>query len=244
MNPRVLTLFALLLFAVPALATDIDFFAGLKEAEPAPGQTVRLLGIYPWTLPEGLENFRILAPNEAPTTRHGALLGHVILEDGGWLQETLIQGGEAMVMPVFEEDATRLDFLKGIEDEARRARKGLWGARPVVCAAFAKGAFDSFSLVQGRVLDAANVRGTIYLNFGVEWREDFTIKIKRAVFNALPEALQAELTRLTAMEKPDSVVEARGWVFFSGGPMIEVKVPAQFEILGPGSDKIIEGCAS
>ena len=67
---------------------------------------------------------------------------------------------------------------------------------------------------------------------------------ERAAFIALPEALQAELTRLTAIEKPDSVVEARGWVFFSGGPMIEVKVSAQFEILGPGSDKIIEGCAS
>ena len=93
-------------------------------------------------------------------------------------------------------------------------------------------------------LDAANVRGTTYLNFGADWRDDFTIKIERAAFNALPEALQAQLTRLTVMEKPDSVVEARGWVFFSGGPMIEVKVPAQFEILGAGSDKIIEGCAS
>ena len=244
MNPRALTLFSLLLFAVPALANNIDFFAGLKETGPAPGQTIRLLGIYPWNLPEGLGKFRILAPNEAPTTRHGALLGHVILEDGSWLQETLIEGGQAMVMPVFELDATRLDFLKGIEDEARRARKGMWGARPVVCAAFAKGAFDSFTLVQGRVLDVANVRGTTYLNFGADWRDDFTIKIERTAFNALPEALQAELTRLTALEKPDSVVEARGWVFFSGGPMIEVKIPTQFEILGPGSDKIIEGCAS
>ena len=46
----------------------------------------------------------------------------------------------------------------------------------------------TFRLVEGRVLDAARVRGTTYLNFGEDWRNDFTIAVRRDSRAAFEEA--------------------------------------------------------
>jgi len=40
-------------------------------------------------------------------------------------------------------------------------------------------------LIKGRVLDSAKVKGTIYLNFGENWRDDFTITLKTQTRRAL-----------------------------------------------------------
>ncbi len=242
---KVLPLIVLLGFlATPLFATDIDFYGGLEWAEAAPGQNIRLLGIHPPDLPEGLESFKILAPKDNPVTRHGELLAHVMLEGDIWLQGNLVEAGEAIVMPVYEMDWGRLYTLKSIETGARMAARGLWANNPVVCAWEAKRAFDSFSIIQGRITEAANVRGTIYLNFGEDYREDFTVKITRANFKKLTDETQNKLTRLTEAEEPDMVVEARGWVFFSGGPMIDIKTDAQLDFYGQGDPLIQERCTS
>jgi len=241
----VLPLIALFSFlASPLLATDIDFYLGLEWVEPEPGQELRLLGIYPSDLPEGVEDFKVLAPTENPITRHGALLSHVILADDQWLQGKLVEDGKAIVMPVYELDQGRLYTLKNIEIGARMKRRGLWAKSPVVCAWGAKSAFDTFAIIQGKITEAANVRGTIYLNFGEDYREDFTIKITRQNFKKLKEDTQNALTRLTEEEEPDRVIEARGWVFFSGGPMIDIKTDAQLDFLRQGDPLIIERCNS
>ncbi len=230
--------------ASPLWATDIDFYLGLEWVEPEPGQEIRLLGIYPSTFPEDFENFRILSPTENPMTRHGALLSHVMFEDGSWLQGKLVEEGKAIVMPVYELNWGRLYTLKNFEVGARMKRRGLWAKNPVVCAWGAKSAFDTFSIIQGKMTEAANVRGTIYLNFGADYRDDFTVKITRKYFRTLTEETQNALTRLTESTEPDIVIEARGWVFFSGGPMIDIKTDAQLDILQGGDPLIIDRCTS
>ncbi|MHA1544785.1 MAG: thermonuclease family protein, partial [Alphaproteobacteria bacterium] len=205
MKPVLVLILFFAFMASPLLATDIDFYLGLDWIEAEPGQELRLLGIYPSDLPEGVENYKILAPKKNPLTRHGALLSHVILENDTWLQGKLVEDGKAMVMPVYELDRGRLYTLKNIEIGARMARRGLWAKKPVVCAWGAKSAFDSFSIIQGQITEAANVRGTIYLNFGEDYRDDFTVKITRANFKTLTEDTQNKLTRLTETPEPDMV---------------------------------------
>ena len=41
----------------------------------------------------------------------------------------------------------------------------------------AEGREGHFAFVSGLVLDAARVKNKVYLNFGADWREDFTIVI-------------------------------------------------------------------
>ncbi|MDH5799092.1 MAG: hypothetical protein OEZ19_11040, partial [Paracoccaceae bacterium] len=78
---------------------------------------------------------------------------------------------------------------------------------------------------EGRVLDAADVRGTIYLNFGADWRSDFTVKItsrSRKLF-------EAEGFDFPAME--NRTIRVRGWLDEMNGPMIEATHPEQIELL-------------
>lgn len=240
-------IFSILMFfflASPVSATDIDFYAGLDWTEAEQGQELRLLGIYPSTLPEDMENFRILAPKENSLTRHGALLSHVILPDDQWLQGKLVEDGKAIVMPVYELDWGRLYTLKNIEIGARMERRGLWAKSPIVCAWGAKSAFDTFSIIQGPITEAANVRGTIYLNFGADYWDDFTVRITRKNFRTLTIETQNALTRLTEIGEPDMIIEARGWVFFSGGPMIDIKTDAQLDFLDFTDPLTLERCRS
>ena len=247
MKPVSFLLVIFCLLAPPLLATDGDFYKGLNWTEVEPGETIYMLGISPSTLPEDIKDYRVLAPEDY-RTRYGRVLGHVMLADGSWLQETLVADGKAIVMPIYERDEVRLQSLLTTEDEARAARRGLWQKSPVICAWGAKRAFDTFAIIQGPIIEAANVRGTIYLNFGEDYRKDFTIKITRSIFNKLPEETQNIITRWAEGPESDSVpvrvVEARGWVFYSGGPMIEVKAPAQIRFLEDSHPNQIERCTS
>lgn len=238
-----LWLFMVCFLAFPAMATDVDFYGGLEKSS-MPHSQMRLMGIYPHALPENMNIVAYYSPVEDATTRHGETLAYGLLPDGFWAQEVLLREGQAMVMPVYETHWGRLYTLKNAEVEARIAKRGLWANDPVVCAREANRAFDSFSIVQGTITDAANVRGTIYFNFGADYRDDFTVKITRRAFRSLPLGTQDQLTRLTESPNPDMVIEARGWVFFSGGPMIEVKQDAQLDFYGPDDLFKIERCNS
>ena len=80
--------------------------------------------------------------------------------------------------------------------------------------------------VEGRVLDTGNARGRIFLNFGRDWRTDFTVTI--------PSAARRDF--VNAGLDPDSLaglrIRVRGWVRSRDGPMIEATHPEQIEVLG------------
>jgi hypothetical protein len=88
------------------------------------------------------------------------------------------------------------------------------------------GYVDTFQIVEGRVVEAAEARsGRIYLNFGDNWREDFTATIEpadRPLFDAAgldPLALAGRTIRL------------RGWIYAFNGPMITLTHPEQVEVV-------------
>jgi hypothetical protein len=75
------------------------------------------------------------------------------------------------------------------------------------------------------VRSAAVVRGRGYLNFGDDWREDFTISIAprdRRLFEDGGHPIEDYEGRL---------VRVRGWIKSFNGPMIEATHPEQIEIL-------------
>ena len=83
----------------------------------------------------------------------------------------------------------------------------------------------TFQLIEGRVLDAAKVKGTVYLNFGADWRTDFTISIPR-------EALKLfEVDGVDPLSLIGESVRVRGWLIKRNGPMIRAKHPKQIELL-------------
>lgn len=123
-----------------------------------------------------------------------------------------------------------LDDFMAREADAREQARGAWGL----------GAFavrdsdpdrlaqhlDSAQIVEGRVTSTGEARnGRVFLNFGADWRTDFTISASRATRNRF----EAAGVRLETLD--GAVVRARGWLQDENGPMIILTHPAQLDIL-------------
>ena len=85
----------------------------------------------------------------------------------------------------------------------------------------------TFQIVEG-VVKSADVRGgRAYLNFGADWRTDFTATISPADMK-LFRASGIDPRRLAGKR-----VRVRGWIQSLNGPEIEIAEPEQIEVLGP-----------
>lgn len=161
--------------------------------------------------------------------RHGLILAHLVDSQGRWLQAEMLALGLARVYTFADNRAGAADLL-AIEDQARRARLGIWRDvhYRVVAADQARRFVDSFQLIEGRVLQAQTVgRSKLYLNFGPDWRTDFTVEIATAV--------RRELARrgIDAGALGGMRVRVRGWIKLHNGPAIDLTHSEQLEVLGP-----------
>lgn len=162
----------------------------------------------------------------APTDRYRRRLAHLYREDGLWLQGELLRRGFARVYTFPDNRALAAEMLAA-EAEARAARRGLWGDPRFAARSPAEAdrLIHSFQLVEGRVVRAADVRGRIFLNFGEDWRRDFTVTIAKAARRRFdgagfdPLALEGRRVRV------------RGWLRRWNGPLIEATHPEQIELL-------------
>lgn len=160
--------------------------------------------------------------------RYDRLLAHLVrADDGCWIQGALLEAGMALVYS-FRDNRTAVADMLAHERRARAGHRGIW-AEPfyrVRTAGEADKALRGFHLVEGTVRRAAVVRsGRGYLNFGADWRTDFTISIAprdRRLFEA---------EGLTVEDYTGRRVRVRGWVRSFNGPMIEATHPEQIEII-------------
>ena len=168
-----------------------------------------------------------LALGGVPRDRYGRLRGHLVRSDDGiWIQGALLAAGLARVHSLVDDRAAVAEMLV-IEHRARSARLGIW-SQPryrVRTAGEADDGRHSFQLVEGRVRAAAVVRGRGYLNFGDDWREDFTVSI------APRDRRRFEAAGVAVEDYEGRLVRVRGWVDSFNGPMIEATHPEQIEVL-------------
>ena len=165
------------------------------------------------------------------TDRHGRLLAQAWLAaaDGTkevWLQEMLLTQGLARVASTEDTRALVPELLR-IEAQARAAGRGLWAdpAYRVRTPADAGDALDSFQIVEGRVLAAALVRNGGYLNFGADYKTDFTLGFNRESLQRLQES-GIDFKSLRGVR-----LRARGWLRSFNGPLIDITHPEQIEVL-------------
>jgi ribosomal protein S18 acetylase RimI-like enzyme len=121
--------------------------------------------------------------------------------------------------------------LQTLEAAAREGAKGLWRRRAyrVVDATrpeTLKPRVQTFQIVEGKVVDVGRISGWTFLNFGEDWRQDFTIAIAAKHAKAFAESDVA----LDGLE--GKRVRVRGWIERWNGPAIKVDHPEQIEVLG------------
>ena len=198
------------------------------------GRIVRLAGIELSAAPELAAGTAIMLKRlGAETDRYGRVQAHVFLRT-----TTERSAGSRPTSWRAESRACRPGWairpapnvLLGHENSARAARLGLW-AEPVYVIGKAEepaGVLESrgrFTLVEGKVVSVRESGGTIYVNFGRRWSEDFTVTIAKrnerafAAAGLVPKSLNGRRVRI------------RGWIEERGGPWVEAARPEQIEVL-------------
>ena len=160
--------------------------------------------------------------------RYGRVHGDVRLPDGRWLQRALIAAGLARVRPLSGENAC-VEALLADEAGARRAVAGIWGS-----ADYALRAADDpsllersglYEIVEGRVLSTGRGSRLVFIDFGRDFRRDFTVMVSHAIAQLLNE------TGRTVESLKGRVVRVRGVIENSGGPAIRLNDPIELELV-------------
>ncbi len=138
-----------------------------------------------------------------------------IIADVPVLQKELLQEGKAVAYPLTHESAA---IFYPLEAEARQKKAGGWKAFKVVDADQADECLQRFCIIEGRVKSIAKQRESVYINFGDDWRTDFTIK--------LPLKHDIDVDNL-----PGKLLRVRGWVQEYNGPLIEITNTVLIEII-------------
>jgi micrococcal nuclease len=216
------------------------------------GLQVRLVGIQAPKLPLGRPNFRKWPlADEAKTAleslamgrllqlsyggsrrdRYGRALAHLHDIDGLWIQGELLRRGWARVYS-FRDNRAAIPQMLALEEEARRHRRGIWGLEwyRILTPDEAGRRIGSFQLVEGRVMRADLVRGRLYVNFGADWRTDFTISVEPRNLRSF-DAAGFDYAGLAGR-----LIRVRGWLKEFNGPAIRVTHPEQIELLSDQGD--------
>jgi len=159
--------------------------------------------------------------------RYGRLRVQAMLPDGKWLQREVLRRGLARVSiaPDRRECARE---LYAAEAEARGSGVGLWALSPYAIRtpeSLRWRDLGTFQIVEGRVLSVKLSGGRAYLDFGRNWRTDFTVTIA-------PEDMK--IFRGEAVDPyaySGKTVRVRGYVDRLHGFEIEATSPAAIEVL-------------
>ncbi|MCP5405719.1 MAG: thermonuclease family protein [Pseudomonadaceae bacterium] len=162
--------------------------------------------------------------------RYGRLLAHIYLQDGTWLNGRMVEDGLAVAY-TFADNHLYARRVLLLEQQAREAKRGLWALprwrvkdAETCCAPDEMGLFQ---VVEGTVTGSGGDKNFIYLNFGPDYRTDFTIRIARKDLKHFKE---------WGIKKPDDFykgksVRVHGVVQPVYGAMVVVSHPAQVEVV-------------
>ncbi len=166
--------------------------------------------------------------------RHGRYPAQLFVEasDGGkplWVQKALLDAGIARVSALGYNEDCMAAMLQS-ERHARSTKRGIW-ANPLYAilpaqdiTALARKA-GTFQIVRGRVLAAARHGKRVYINFGHDWKRDFTIIIQTKNWKKFVGQ------GLTIADMRGKEIQIRGWIDLWNGPMIEANKSWQIEIV-------------
>lgn len=195
-------------------------FALHRHAEPYYDEARAKLG-------DLLNNARVDVDSAAAKTRWGALVVHArLVGDALTLQERLAAAGAARVAPQTD-DLALIDRLLALEAQARARRSGLWALEGfrVFNADAAEDAIGAYHLIEGQVERATLARGRFYLNFGEDYKTDFTASAASALYRRWVK----QDFDLTALE--GARVRIRGFVQAINGPSVDLTHRRQVEVL-------------
>ncbi len=180
-----------------------------------------------------VEIFQTKGSKKGNINRMGHIVAHIRrADDQVWVQGTILRLGLARVKT--EKKASELSGQMYIyEQMAIRESLGLWSKKDYKIHApeNLEWAIGSFQIVQGRVKSVSMNENRTFLNFGDDWRTDFTVTIppsEMKVFYSMETTPQGWNGKL---------IRVRGWVSALNGPSMEINHPEAIQLLEIETDK-------
>ena len=136
--------------------------------------------------------------------------GEEIISDPAAINQ-LIETGRAMVYPADYEDIKTIEGLLEIENKARTAKRGCWSDNYKIFKAADNLPTGRFLIIEGRVLDIHKSYENTYLNFGNDWKTDFTVRI----INKNKSFKEIDMKAFQGQE-----IRVRGFVEYYNGPSL------------------------
>ena len=171
-----------------------------------------------------------LAPAEVPD-RYGRIVAQVFA-GGAWVQGALLNSGAMRVSP----DRASLSCIGQLltaEDQARTARLGHWrdGSFALRTPEQLKAHVGTFQTVEGEVTTASTNKGRAYINFGADYKTDFTVVVAPDDLKLFRQA------RFDVKKLAGKHVRVRGWVESYNGPEMEVSMPGAIQLVDQAPSK-------
>jgi len=185
------------------------------------------------TLIEGKEVS--LAFDHRRQDRYGRWMAHVFAWHEGqrfWVQGEMLAHGHARAAVLPGSTACVAELIAH-ERLARRPARGLWRhphyriLKPNPAGWLLGKRRHNFEIISGKVADVAVVKSKIYLNFGSNWRQDFTAALPKRSLRGSKTTL-ADIVALKGRH-----VRVRGWIERNNGPYIKLAHPGLIEPLEP-----------
>ena len=155
-------------------------------------------------------------------------LAHVaIKKDKTWIQGEFLRHGLARVYTA-PNKTEMLTQMYAVEAATRDKKIGLWeegSLYQVLSHNQAENKIGKFVVIEGEVKKVASVRNQLYLNFGDNWKIDFTIQVSTG--------LRKQFARegIDVMSLAQQKIRVRGYLREYNGPLIELEDTAHLEVL-------------
>jgi micrococcal nuclease len=164
-------------------------------------------------------NGRSVSYHELGVDRYGRIR-MIATDSGRTIQQAMIHDGAALIYGTGADAA----WVKE-EGAARKNRRGVW-QQVLISPANAPDALGQFRVVEGKVTRVYAAREATYLNFGDDWKTDFSVTVPKRLLRKFG-------TTLDAIE--GKTVRVRGIIVKENGAMIEINQPEQLEVIHAGT---------
>lgn len=200
--------------------------AGIEAPRPAQGEQVAqpLFATARDHLAQLVTN-QTISLRDVGFDRFGRIRAHAFVGDQ-WVQGKMLKAGMARVR-TWPDDQNRAAEMLALEQDARDNKRSLW-ANPFYALRTPETvstSIGSFQIIEGMVVDAAQTRSMTYLNFGTDWRTDFTAQADNKTKRAFAKS-GINLAGLSGAQ-----VRVRGLIRSYNGPQIWLTHPAQLQVI-------------
>lgn len=158
------------------------------------------------------------------TDRYGRLLGYCFVDET-FVNAKLIEQGYA-VLYTYPPNVKYVDLLVASQKKAGESKKGLWGSFGVIDHSQAGEYIHQIRSVEGVVVDTYKSAKCVFLNFGQDYKNDFTVVI---FDNSLSAFSREDIDPLSFYN--GKKVRVSGKIREYNGPEIIVNSPYEIEVL-------------